>query len=96
LDDDFLVMVNAWWEPLEFTIGDCRPGQEWVTEIDTYDPAAAAVAGTAAVAGAGAVARAGAVAGAEGAPRRRTGDRVTVGPRSVLVLRGPRAARTGG
>jgi isoamylase len=96
LDDDFLVMVNAWWEPLEFTIGDCRPGQEWVTEIDTYDPAAAAVAGTAAVAGAGAVARAGAVAGAAGAPQRRTGDRVTVGPRSVLVLRGPRAARTGG
>ncbi|HJY96006.1 MAG TPA: hypothetical protein VJ371_13700, partial [Streptosporangiaceae bacterium] len=90
LDDDFLVMVNAWWEPLEFTIGDCRPGQEWVTEIDTYDPAAAAVAGTAAVAGAGAV------AGAAGAPQRRTGDRVTVGPRSVLVLRGPRAARTGG
>src|SRR5260370_27047788 len=27
LDDDFLVLVNGWWEPLEFTIGDCRPGQ---------------------------------------------------------------------
>ena len=38
-DDDFLVLVNAWWEPLEFTIGDCRPGQAWVTEIDSYDPA---------------------------------------------------------
>jgi glycogen operon protein len=25
LDDDFLVLVNGWWEPLEFTIPDCRP-----------------------------------------------------------------------
>jgi isoamylase len=39
-DDDFLVLVNAWWEPLEFTIGDCRPGLEWQAEIDTFDPAA--------------------------------------------------------
>src|SRR5262249_44925995 len=38
--DDFLVLVNAWWEPLEFTIGDCRPGLEWQAEIDTFDPAA--------------------------------------------------------
>ena len=38
-DDDFLVLVNAWWEPLQFTIGDCRPGLEWVTEIDSYDEA---------------------------------------------------------
>ena len=67
LDDDFLVLVNAWWEPLEFTVGDCLPGLAWRAEIDTFDPAAAA-----------------------GAVRCRAGDRVTVGPRSVLVLRGPR------
>ena len=42
LDDDFLVLVNAWWEPLEFTVGDCRPGLAWRAEIDTFDPAAAA------------------------------------------------------
>ena len=66
-DDDFLVLVNGWWEPLEFTIGDCRPGLAWRAEIDTFDPASAA------------------------APVRRADDRVTVGPRSVLVLRGPRA-----
>ena len=41
LDDDFLVLVNAWWERIEFTIPDCRPGQAWVVEIDSYDPAAA-------------------------------------------------------
>ena len=69
VDDDFLVLVNAWWEPLEFTIGDCRPGVAWVAEIDTFDPA-----------------------GVAGAPRRHAGDHVTVGPRSVLVLRGPRAS----
>ena len=78
LDDDFLVLVNAWWERIEFTIPDGRPGQAWVVEIDSYDPAAADAAGAA------------------DAPQRRAGDRVTVGPRSVLVLRGPRAARTAG
>jgi glycogen operon protein len=67
LDDDFLVLVNAWWEPLEFTVGDCRPGLAWRAEIDTFDPAAAAAVLVC-----------------------RAGDRVTVGPRSVLVLRGPR------
>jgi glycogen operon protein len=69
LDDDFLVLVNAWWEPLEFTIGDCRPELAWVAEIGSFDPA-----------------------GVAGAPRRQAGDHVTVGPRSVLVLRGPRAS----
>ncbi|MGH3236222.1 MAG: glycogen debranching protein GlgX, partial [Streptosporangiaceae bacterium] len=68
-DDDFLVLVNAWWEPLEFTIPDCRPGLAWQAEIDSFHPAEAASAGM----------------------PRRAGDRVTVGPRSVLVLRAPRA-----
>jgi hypothetical protein len=62
------VLVNAWWERLEFVMPDCRPGLAWRAEIDTFDPAAVAAA----------VARA--------------GDRVTVGPRSVLVLRGPRVS----
>ena len=67
VDDDFLVLANAWWEPLQFTIPDPRPGLAWRTEIDSFDP------GT-----------------VPSAPRRRAGDGVTVGPRSVLVLRGPR------
>ena len=41
-DDDFLVLVNAWWEPLDFTIPP-RAGQQWLAEIDSYDPAAPAV-----------------------------------------------------
>ena len=39
VDDDFLVLVNAWWEPLDFTVPPTRAGLTWQTEIDTYDPA---------------------------------------------------------
>jgi isoamylase len=73
LDDDFLVMVNAWWEPLDFTVPPVRPGQAWQTDIDSYHGRTPAAADT--------------------APRCRAGDQVTVGPRSVSVLRGPIAAR---
>ena len=41
LDDDFLVLVNAWWEPLDFVLPDTRPEAAWQVEIDTYDPGAA-------------------------------------------------------
>jgi glycogen operon protein len=37
VDDDFLVLVNAWWEPLEFTVPATRPQARWRVEIDTYD-----------------------------------------------------------
>ena len=40
LDDDFLVLVNAWWEPLEFVLPASREGAAWRLEVDTYDPAA--------------------------------------------------------
>jgi glycogen operon protein len=40
LDDDFLVLVNAWWEALNFTIPPTRPDQEWRNELDTFDPSA--------------------------------------------------------
>ncbi len=42
-------MVNAWWEPLDFTIPAGRAGQAWLTEIDSYHgltPATAAVVGS--------------------------------------------------
>jgi isoamylase len=67
VDDDFLVLVNAWWEPLEFTVPVTRPGQEWVTRIDSFDPGQAARAPHLVAGGGG----------------------VAVGPRSVVVLRGP-------
>ncbi len=40
VDDDFLVMVNAWWEPLGCTLPTTRPGARWRAEIDSHDPAA--------------------------------------------------------
>jgi glycogen operon protein len=39
VDDDFLVLVNAWWEPLNFVVPPIRPGQMWYGELDTFDPA---------------------------------------------------------
>jgi isoamylase len=40
-DDDFLVLVNNWWEPLAFTVPAVRSvPQAWSTELDSYDPAA--------------------------------------------------------
>jgi isoamylase len=47
LDDDFLVLVNAWWEPLEFVLPSTRERAAWHVEIDTYDltpPAGSAAA----------------------------------------------------
>ena len=66
IDDDFLVLVNAWWEPLDFVIPAVRAGLAWRAEIDSYDPAAP-----------------------DTARQRHAGDPITVGPRSVAVLRGP-------
>ncbi len=45
LDDDFLVLVNSWWELLSFVLPPARPDAEWHAEIDSYDPAAPAGAG---------------------------------------------------
>ena len=64
LDDDFLVLVNAWWEPLDFVLPATRAEAAWQVEIDSYDP-------TRSVAG------------------RHAGDRLTVGPRSIVVLSSP-------
>jgi glycogen operon protein len=47
LDDDFLVLVNAWWEPLDFVLPATRPQASWRVEIDTYDPASPAGSATA-------------------------------------------------
>jgi glycogen operon protein len=38
VDDDVLVLVNSWWESLEFTLPVTRPNQSWQPEIDTFDP----------------------------------------------------------
>ncbi len=81
IDDDFLILVNAWWEPLTFTIpvtrapqtetqaapsGPAAGDQVWRAELNTYLPAAAS-----------------------SAPEVHAGSQVTVSPRSIVVLRAP-------
>jgi isoamylase len=72
-DDDFLVLVNAWWEPLDFVLAETRPGAGWHVELDTFGPGSLDP---------------GTLAGPDVAGR--AGDKLTVGPRSVTVLRSPR------
>ena len=70
LDDDFLLLVNAFWEEVTFTIPPVREDQQtWFVELDSYDPE---------------------VSAARVFPRH-TGDSVLARPRSVQVLRAPRA-----
>ena len=40
-DDPFLILFNAWWEPLNFSVPDRSAALAWRIEIDTADPAAA-------------------------------------------------------
>ena len=70
LDDDFLVLVNAWWEPLDFVVPVTRERAAWQMEMDSYDPASPV---------------------GSAAASRGPGDRVTVGPRSIVVLGDPRS-----
>ncbi len=43
VDDDFLVLVNAYWDELPFTIPLVRSAhQTWFVELDSYDPAVSA------------------------------------------------------
>ena len=70
LDDDFLILVNAFWEPVTFTIPAARKApQTWFVELDSYDTA---------------------VSAARVFPLH-TGDAAVVRPRSLTVLRAPRA-----
>ena len=40
-DDPFMLMLNSWWEPLEFTVPDELRDLGWRVEIDTEHPDAA-------------------------------------------------------
>jgi isoamylase len=39
-DDPFLVMLNAWWEPLDFSLPESLRDLSWQLEIDTANPGA--------------------------------------------------------
>ena len=38
-DDDFLILVNAWWESLKFVVPADLVARRWAVDCDTYDPA---------------------------------------------------------
>ena len=44
-DNDFLVFVNAWWEPLTFSIPGSFAQHPWEVVCDSFDPARAGLAG---------------------------------------------------
>ena len=35
--DDFLVLVNGWWEPLHFVVPDTGQPRKWLLELDSHD-----------------------------------------------------------
>jgi glycogen operon protein len=39
VDNDFLVFINAWWEPLTFTVPEDLSARRWDVVFDTFDPA---------------------------------------------------------
>jgi glycogen operon protein len=41
LDDDLLLIVNGWWEPLPFTLPDVGTPRAWQREVDTFKGEAA-------------------------------------------------------
>lgn len=38
VDDDLLILTNAWWEPLTIVIPTSLPGALWTRLIDTHEP----------------------------------------------------------
>ncbi len=43
LDDDLIILVNSWWEPVTFTLPAVREAtQTWFIELDSYDPGVSA------------------------------------------------------
>jgi isoamylase len=45
VDDDFLIFVNAWWEPLTFQLPADVSTWRWDIVCDTFDPAHTGTAG---------------------------------------------------
>jgi isoamylase len=39
-DDPFLILINAWWEPLDFSVPTALRDRGWRVEIDTAEPSA--------------------------------------------------------
>ena len=117
IDDDMLLLVNGWWEPVDFTLPATDPGTGWLVELDSFagtapgDPQSGTTSAgeasgggfgagspvTADVAGAvpadppGTPVAAGSPMAAASGPPISSGGSISVGPRSIVVLRAPRA-----
>jgi glycogen operon protein len=39
VDNDFLMLINAWWEPLAFAVPADLSARRWDVVCDTFDPA---------------------------------------------------------
>jgi len=70
LDDDLLLIVNGWWEPLTFTLPDVGSPRAWLVEVNTFAPDNVAAA-----------------------PKLAQGDKLTVQPRSIVLLKSTSVAR---
>jgi len=44
MDDDFIVLVNAWWDPITITIPEVDGAQQYHRELDTFDDSVGASA----------------------------------------------------
>ena len=78
LDDDLLLVVNGWWEPLTFTLPNLGTPRAWQREVDTFTGEAGAGGGH---------------VGAKGAPTLAAGASLVVEPRSLVLLRARRSGR---
>ena len=72
LDDDLLLVVNGWWEPLTFTLPAVGSAREWFREIDTFTGN-----------------------GSDAGPKLGEGDKLTVQPRSLVLLKSNRTGNSG-
>ncbi len=52
LDDDLLLVINGWWEPLSFTLPDVGFPRAWQPELDTFTGEVGAIDGPTLAAGA--------------------------------------------
>jgi glycogen operon protein len=88
LDDDLLLVLNGWWEPLTFTLPDVDGPRAWEREIDTF-------AATAGGASRGAAQDRGVAQDGQPIGPLAAGESVIVGPRSLVLLRAVRPQEAG-
>ena len=74
LDDDLLLLINGWWEPLTFTLPDVGAPRAWKCELDTFDGSTAA----------------GQTIPPASAAQLGSGSAITLGPRSLVLLKATR------